>query len=58
MPDFGELGDKAKDMADDHEKQVEGGMDKAGDAAGDKFGHADQIDTGVDKAKDHIGDEN
>ena len=51
MPDF----DDVKDFASDHSEQVDQGLDKAGDAAGDKLGHEDQIDGGVDKAKDALG---
>jgi MT0933-like antitoxin protein len=54
MVDFGDLGDKAKDAASDHSDQVDGGVDKAADAAGDKFGHGDQIDKGADKVEDMI----
>jgi antitoxin protein of toxin-antitoxin system len=56
VPDFGEMADKAKDAADDHEEQVDGGLDKAGDAAGEKFGHEEQIDKGVDKLQERTGD--
>ena len=51
MPDF----DDVKDFAGDHKDQVDQGLEKAGDAAGDKFGHEDQIGSGVDKAEDALG---
>ncbi|WP_375483968.1 antitoxin [uncultured Jatrophihabitans sp.] len=49
--------DDLKKMADDHDDQVDKGLEKAGDAAGDKFGHEDQIDKGVDKAQERTGDD-
>lgn len=51
MPDFDDL----KKLADEHDEQVDQGLGKAGDAAGDKLGHADQIDKGVDWAQEHTG---
>jgi len=49
--------DKAKDFADDHDKQVDQGIDKAGDQAdkrtGDKY--SSQIDKGVDQAQQRTG---
>ena len=51
MVDF----DDVKDAASEHSEQVDKGLDKAGDAAGDRFGHEDQIDAGVDKAQDALG---
>lgn len=54
MVDFGALGDKAKDLAGEHSEQVDKGIDKVGDAAGDKFGH-DKVDGVTDKAKDAVG---
>ncbi len=56
MADFGGMADKAKDLANDHEEQVDGGIEKAGDAAGDRLGHADQIDKGADKLQGMTGD--
>ncbi|MGI8417291.1 MAG: antitoxin [Nakamurella sp.] len=54
MVDFGALGDKAKDLAGEHPDQVNEGVDKAGDFAGDKLGH-DKVDGLTDKAKDALG---
>lgn len=48
--------DKAKDLVNKHEEQVDKGLDKAGEAAKGKFaGHDDQIDQVVNKAKDATG---
>ena len=58
MPDFGDLADKAKDAASDHEEQIDGGIDKTADAAGDKVGHEEQIDQGAEKLKGLTGDDN
>jgi hypothetical protein len=52
MPDF----DDIKKLADSHDSQVDEGLQKAGDEAGDKLGHEDQIDKGVDFAQQHTGD--
>ena len=41
--------DDIKKLAGDHHQQVDQGLEKAGDAAGTKFGHDDQIDKGVDR---------
>ena len=51
MPDL----DDAKKFAQDHDDQVDQGMEKAGDAAGEKLGHEDQIDKAVDKGQDATG---
>lgn len=47
--------DDIKKFADDHDQQVDQGLEKAGEAAGNKFGHDDQIDKGVDWAQQHTG---
>ena len=52
MPGF----DDIKKFADEHDEQVDQGLEKAGDAAGDKFGHDEQIDKAVDGAQEHTGD--
>jgi hypothetical protein len=39
MPDFGEMADKAKDFAGEHDKQSDEALDKAADFAGDKTGN-------------------
>ena len=35
MPDFGEMADKAKDFAGDHDKQSDEALDKAADFVGE-----------------------
>lgn len=52
MPGFDDL----KKLADDHDEQVDSGLEKAGDAAGNRFGHEDQIDKGVDKLQERTGE--
>jgi hypothetical protein len=52
-----EFADKARDFADDHDKQVDEGLEKAGDFADQHTGgkHGDQIDKGVDAAQQRTG---
>lgn len=52
MPDW----DDVKKFVDDHDDKVDDALEKAGDAAGAKFGHAAQIDKGVDWVQEHTGD--
>jgi hypothetical protein len=47
--------DDIKKMADEHDEQVDQGLQKAGDAAEKKFGHDDQIDKAVNSAQEHTG---
>jgi hypothetical protein len=49
--------DKAKDFADSHDKQVEQGLEKAGDQVDERTGnkHSSQIDKGVDAAQERTG---
>jgi hypothetical protein len=49
--------DKAKDFADDHDKQVDQGLEKAGDQIDDRTGnkHSSHIDKGVDQAQARTG---
>ncbi|WP_344649890.1 antitoxin [Cryptosporangium japonicum] len=49
--------DKAKDFADKHDKQVDQGLEKAGDQVDERTGnkHSSQIDKGVDAAQQHTG---
>jgi len=56
MVDFGGLGDKGKDFVDEHEEQVDKGIDKAGDEAGRRFGHEEQIDKASEKLQGMTGD--
>jgi hypothetical protein len=57
MPDFGEMADKAKNLAGDHDKQSDQALDKAADFAGDKTGNKydSQIQSGEDKAENYLG---
>lgn len=48
--------DDIKRMADEHDDQVDQGLEKAGNAAGDRFGHEEQIDKAVDQAQERTGD--
>lgn len=54
MVDFDNLRDKAEGLAEQHSDKVDGGIDKAADAAGERFGHEDQIDEGAKKLQDFI----
>jgi hypothetical protein len=49
--------DKAKDAADDHDKQVDEGLEKAGDQIDSRTGekHSSQIDKGVDEVQQRTG---
>jgi MT0933-like antitoxin protein len=49
--------DKAKDFAEDHDKQVDQGIEKAGDQVDQRTGekHSSQIDKGVDAAQQRTG---
>ncbi|MEV4655065.1 antitoxin [Micromonospora sp. NPDC049301] len=55
---MGDFMDKAKDFADKHDKQVDQGLDKAGDMADKRTGgkYDDQIDKGVDQAQSRTGE--
>ena len=57
MPDFGEMADKAKDFAGEHDKQSDEALDKAADFADDKTGskYGSQIQSGEDKAENYLG---
>jgi hypothetical protein len=54
---MGGFADKAKDFADQHDEQVDQGLDKAGDFADEKTGgkYDQQIDKGVDAAQERTG---
>jgi hypothetical protein len=49
--------DKSKDFADQHDEQVDKGLERAGDEVdertGDKYG--EKIDKGVDEAQERTG---
>ena len=51
--------DKAEDFADQHDDQVDQGLDKAGDFADQKTGgkYDEQIDRSVDAAHERTGDD-
>ncbi|MCG5469840.1 antitoxin [Micromonospora sp. LAH09] len=55
---MGDFMDKAKDVADKHDKQVDQGVEKAGDMADKRTGgkYDDQIDKGVDQAQARTGE--
>ncbi|MEV4390030.1 antitoxin [Micromonospora sp. NPDC049580] len=55
---MGDFMDKAKDVTDKHDKQVDQGMEKAGDMADKGTGgkYDDQIDKGVDQAQARTGE--
>jgi hypothetical protein len=57
MPDFGELFEKAKDLAGEHPDQVHSGVEKAEEFAkkklGDQFG--DQIEQGGNALEGFLG---
>ena len=50
--------DQAKDFADQHDEQVDQGLEKAGEVADQRTGggHSDQIDRGVDIAQERTGE--
>jgi hypothetical protein len=54
MSDFLE---KAKDMASQHDDQVDQGLEKAGDVVDERTGgkYGEQIDKGVDVAQERTG---
>jgi MT0933-like antitoxin protein len=57
MPDFGEMADKAKDFAGEHDKQSDEVLDKAEEFADDKTGdkYGSQIQSGEDKVENYLG---
>ena len=50
--------DKAKDFADQHDEQVDKGLDRAGDEVDKRTGekHSQHIDKGVDFAQQRTGE--
>lgn len=53
---FSDFTNKAKEFADQHDEQVDQGLDRAGDAAKERFaGHDSMIDGGVDRAQQYTG---
>jgi hypothetical protein len=57
MPDFGEMADKARDFAGEHDKQSDEALDKAAELAEDKTGdkYGSQVQSGEGKAEDYLG---
>ena len=53
MVDFGELKGKADELLSQHADQAKTGLGKAGDLAGDRFGH-EKVDPLEDKATGYI----
>lgn len=49
--------DRAKDFADQHDDQVDKGVERAGDEVDERTGgkHSDKIDKGVDEAQERTG---
>ncbi|MFG1846539.1 antitoxin [Micromonospora carbonacea] len=54
---MGDFMDKTKDLADKHDKQVDQGIEKAGDMADRRSGgkYDKQVDKGVDMAQRRTG---
>jgi hypothetical protein len=53
---IGDFANKAKDFADQHDEQVDQGLDRAGDTAGKRLaGHESQVDGLVEKGKQYTG---
>ena len=53
---FSDFVNKAKGLADEHDEQVDQGLDRAGGLAKERFaGHDAQIDGAVDKAQQYTG---
>jgi len=57
MPDFGGLVNKAKDLAGQHQDQVQDGVEKGEDLAKDKLGgkFGDQVEQGGDAVENFLG---
>jgi antitoxin protein of toxin-antitoxin system len=53
---FDDLKNKAQDLVKEHGDKIEDGVEKAGEFAKNKFGHAEQVDKVVDKIQDAIPD--
>lgn len=56
MVDFDDLKKDAEKFVDEHEKQVDEGIDKAAKLAGEKFGHEKQLDDAAEKLKGFTGE--
>jgi MT0933-like antitoxin protein len=54
---IGDFVNKAKEFADQHDEQVDQGLDRAGEMAKERFaGHESQIDGAVDRAQQYTGE--
>jgi hypothetical protein len=56
MIDFDSLKHKAEEFVEQHENQIDKGIDKAAGVAGKKYGHRSQIDQAARKLKDLTDD--
>jgi hypothetical protein len=56
---MGDFVDKAKDLSDKHDDQVDKGLQQAGDKVDDRTGgkYNDKIEKGVDEAQRRTGDD-
>lgn len=54
---MGDFMDRAKNAADQHDDQVDKGLERAGDEVDERTGgkHGDKIDKGVDEAQERTG---
>ena len=53
---FSDFVNKAKNLADQHDEQVDQGLDRAGDMAKERVaGHDAQVDSVVDRAQQYTG---
>jgi hypothetical protein len=53
---FSDFVNKAKELVDQHDEQVDQGLDRAGEMAKERFaGHDQQIDSVVDRAQQYTG---
>ena len=48
--------DKAKELLGQHDDKVDQAIDKAGDAAKDKYGHGEQVDKATEFARGKTGE--
>jgi MT0933-like antitoxin protein len=55
---MGDFMDRAKDFADEHDDQVDKGLERAGDEVDERTGgkYGDKIDKGVDAAQERTGE--
>ncbi|MQA14494.1 MAG: antitoxin [Pseudonocardiaceae bacterium] len=51
---FEDIKNKAKQALGKHGDKAEGGVDKVGEHAKERFGHDEQVDSATDKAKGYI----